>query len=451
MSGKKNIILRGHVYSKIKVNCRSNIGRGGNGEVYPATILDDNDLGMEIVVKFFRCKNDPIRYERFKRETLFIVKSSDYFNGILPIYDYSLPDYSELDEKEAWYIMPKAEKFYVTQKRSLLENLRIMKELAIIIRDLHEKNYAHRDIKPDNILFYKGKVYLADFGLLWNVNYKQFTQINERLGPYKIMPPELEEVHPNSNIEYTKSDVYLWAKVLWMILKRNNIGFRGTYSRGDSQIYLQKDGEYSDVITFEPIHKIMENATCQDMNKRLDISHCIDLLDCQIRILDQEEERIDEQLLAKLIYEEDAKEITSQMCPDSEVYQGQEKIIGVLKAVFRDAIFYIKDNRISQDDMIGYEKLPFRFLSINDDSDGRVSLSTFVQGKGTTVYSFYIKELKYFRENELIQLSLAEKNQTMMGFQKFNMNLSMFGQVFLDDDYTIMLAKPGYEINEWRL
>lgn len=39
------------------------------------------------------------------------------------------------------------------------------------------------------------------------------------------MPPELENVQTDLDLDFRPSDVYLFAKVLWMTLKGDNIGF----------------------------------------------------------------------------------------------------------------------------------------------------------------------------------------------------------------------------------
>ena len=34
---------------------------------------------------------------------------------------------------------------------------------------------------------------MSDFGLCWGIGEERLTGLNERVGPYKIMPPELEK------------------------------------------------------------------------------------------------------------------------------------------------------------------------------------------------------------------------------------------------------------------
>ena len=51
---------------------------------------------------------------------------------------------------------------------------------------------------------------------------------------------------------------------------------------------MNKD-DYDNVITFEPIHKLMEESTFEEMGKRISIQKCIEYLELQRKILDERE------------------------------------------------------------------------------------------------------------------------------------------------------------------
>ena len=89
---------------------------------------------------------------------------------------------------------------------------------------LHAIGYAHRDIKPKNLLMFKKRLYLSDFGLVWNINDQDehITEAKDCLGTKAIRPPELQPVGDINDVDYRKSDVYLYAKTIWMILHCNN-------------------------------------------------------------------------------------------------------------------------------------------------------------------------------------------------------------------------------------
>ena len=63
--------------------------------------------------------------------------------------------------------MPKAEKFVLQDGLSLIEKLKRMLELGKILSEIHKKGIAHRDLKPEKLLIFNGRIYLADYGLVW--------------------------------------------------------------------------------------------------------------------------------------------------------------------------------------------------------------------------------------------------------------------------------------------
>lgn len=100
-----------------------------------------------------------------------------------------------------------------------------------------DEDYAHRDIKVDNLLVLNKRLKLADFGLIWNIDDSRMTNVGERIGPYYIGPPELENIDLSID-DFRPSDVYLFSKLVWEIIKNDFIGFRGEYKRDNEEFYL---------------------------------------------------------------------------------------------------------------------------------------------------------------------------------------------------------------------
>lgn len=325
------------------------IGKGGNGEVYSIKVINGQNLikknwpqfsGAEFVVKLFSVngksqRNQKKRYKRFCQEVKKQLELSKVIKGIMPIIDYYLPEeYSETNR--AWYVMPKAESIKCIYRKTLEEKLEILIDLLNILDKIHEQGVAHRDIKPDNLLMINESLYLADFGLLWTKEAEHITDEGERLGPIKILPPEMESTTKIAGFNYYESDIYLYAKVIWMILKGNNNGFYGPYSRSAVQIYLDKNG--FNCSTLEPIHRLIEGATVDLWWERISIEECREFLleqlyVCRGQLPDEKENWYKQQ--------EEKKYFISTIVPDENVYTELGKIHMYLDNVAKGSKMYV--------------------------------------------------------------------------------------------------------------
>ncbi len=273
---KKNPIIEG-TQGKYKVG--NYINKGGNGNVYDVEIIEtsNNDmLEKEYVIKKLTGKGES-RYRRFKKEIESVNILSRSVKGIIPIIDWSLRS------GDCWYIMPKAESYDYNSKTTL-EIMIDMLNVAETIKKIHKYGYQHRDIKPSNLLFYKGELCLSDFGLVWNnKSDDNITQISENIGPILIRPNELKTIMTSSEIDFEKSDAYLFSKTLWMMLMKNKIGFTGEYHRDDDQIRLKKEVLDANM-TLEPLHLLLDGCTKDEFYERKNINYAICNLKNEINI-----------------------------------------------------------------------------------------------------------------------------------------------------------------------
>ena len=270
------------------------IGSGSNGEVYPIKYYYCGDKSKKpnytsLVCKIFKC-DDKIknaekkeRKERFKNECEFVYYNIRKLTNVIPVLDYYCND----DKEEYWYIMPLAVEFGFINSKPLRTKLSEMLEIAEAIKSLHMLGKAHRDIKPQNILVLNDKVCLTDFGLLWTGYESKLTYEGEKVGPRFILPPELLSTTKKMNIDFRKSDVYLFAKVLWMYLYKDKIGFQGEYALSNLRISLNKTMfEETRNKSIFPLNMLMMNATKDDYTKRIDIDEAIRYINEQINIID---------------------------------------------------------------------------------------------------------------------------------------------------------------------
>jgi serine/threonine protein kinase len=225
-------------------------------EGYP----DIPDLIMKI------CKTPLQRYEkpRSKRFNDEIIALRDcnkvdplntikvYHYGSVKIYDkegyYSTYRFYTMD-----YASDDLHSFLIRNNPSILDRINLFLEICDSLQLLWKANYYHRDIKPDNILFFGGKWKLGDLGLVEH-RYKSFEvdEVGEWIGPRGWQSPEainkfVTEGTPwkyrfDTKIDH-QSDLYQLGKLLWFITQGNCP--EGGIKRSD---FLMKDDRLYQVV-----------------------------------------------------------------------------------------------------------------------------------------------------------------------------------------------------------
>jgi serine/threonine-protein kinase len=208
----------------------------------------------------FLAKIKPIAYARFRDEVAVLKKTND-IEGILPILDSYLP--TSLSGKRPWYATPLAIPIAEwSQKASAREHVVAIAEAAETIADLHERGIAHRDLKPPNLVQFKDRCHVVDFGLVDYPTKSTLTGSKERIGPLWTMAPE---VRRNGNkADPMPGDVFSLAKSLWINLKQTPQGFDGQYTAGGEVSIGQLFGD-SYVM---PLEELLSAATAHDPSKR---------------------------------------------------------------------------------------------------------------------------------------------------------------------------------------
>lgn len=139
------------------------IGRGAFGEVRIARKKDDCKIyAIKIMKKGELLKKNQVSHIRAERDVLALADNP----WVVKLH------YSFQDPKHLYLIMeylPGGDLMTILMKYDILteEQTRFyIAETAMAIRSVHELNYIHRDLKPDNILLDRdGHVKLSDFGL----------------------------------------------------------------------------------------------------------------------------------------------------------------------------------------------------------------------------------------------------------------------------------------------
>lgn len=417
------------------------IGKGGNGKVVEANIINpqsDKDYVLKIlsINKWRDIEKKKLRYKRFNKEIHKVLEFQNDIPGIMKILDFYCPDEMQHDN-EVWYLMYKAQgfqEFSVNNHIDIKIKIEYLLQLSNILWDLHERGYSHRDIKVDNLLVLDNQLMLSDFGLIWNVDDYRITADGERLGPFYIGPPELESRDTNLD-DYRSSDVYLFSKVVWMVIKDDMIGFRGEYRRDNKQFYL--DPTKLGITTFEPIHQLLEKATKFSMIERINIHECRELLKSQLLIIN---ECIPNKAL-KYRFKELGMEIVNNEQPDERIYEIFDTILRIVERLTPISNIYIEGpNETVIADSI--EKW------IEDKSLIFKSKKNLGQVHSYLCYPDYIKYISKTEEFEL-HLKKVERESIHSEFVSYKESrMAKWGiinnNIFLDEPLVIRFEKREY-------
>ena len=98
-------------------------------------------------------------------------------------------------------------KFIMTDEVNISFELLIQWFITIAkgIKCMHDNNYVHFDIKPENIVIHENNAKLIDFGL---AEYIEKGNQYRGMGTPKYIAPELMKKDNNNESDYTKCDIY---------------------------------------------------------------------------------------------------------------------------------------------------------------------------------------------------------------------------------------------------
>lgn len=191
--------------------------------------------------------------------------TQDKAPGILPMLK------AESGPDPFWYITPKAELLAVYLKdKDFHTVVEIVAELAECLRFLNEKyGVHHRDIKPDNLFWLKGKPVFGDFEIARWAKKKTFaTRTRQRVGPEAYLAPEAGRA---GNVDdWGKVDVYSLAKTLWSLAApRESDGSVRRPPPGEHQgLYPAYGLQYLTDRRASSLNGLMESASAHDPRER---------------------------------------------------------------------------------------------------------------------------------------------------------------------------------------
>ena len=203
------------------------IGEGGMARVFKGT----NDVGGVAAIKLINpyYQHDPSFRDRFRREAEALTQVEH--EGIVRILQWvddgeilamimeflnGQPFNRHLDavfsrEENSQTVKPLNPDGF-----RILENLRIMRDIALAMSHVHRKGVCHRDLKPDNIIIIKtdkgSLAKIIDFGICHPQGSPRRTRIGIAIGTPGYMAPE--QIIPSREID-NRTDIYALGLILF--------------------------------------------------------------------------------------------------------------------------------------------------------------------------------------------------------------------------------------------
>lgn len=198
-------------------------GRGGSATVYLARDLKHDRF---VAIKVLNPDVGQATGERFLREIQ--VSAGMQHPHILPTYDSGVAD------GRLYFVMPFVDGGSLRQRLEAAtalptdEALRIAHDIGIALAHAHDLGIVHRDVKPENIMFYHGHACLADFGVARAVEQMDagITGHGTVVGTPAYMSPEQVTAQGFDG----RSDVYSLACVLYEMIAGTRL-FDGSTAR----------------------------------------------------------------------------------------------------------------------------------------------------------------------------------------------------------------------------
>jgi tetratricopeptide (TPR) repeat protein len=196
------------------------LGRGGMGTVY---LAHDTSLERDVAIKVLNTfVSSALGAERFTREIRLTARL--VHPNIVPLFDSGRVPGPLGEGERLFYVMPHIDgqplraRLLREGPLAVSEVLRIMDDVAEALAYAHAMGSVHRDVKPENVFWYRGRALLADFGVaLWNQNQgdARVTQAGLIVGSPVYLSPEQAE---GSGLVDGRSDLYSLGCVAFELL-----------------------------------------------------------------------------------------------------------------------------------------------------------------------------------------------------------------------------------------
>jgi len=228
------------------------IGHGGNAEVYSAS-SGNQSAALKIL------KNGPWgkrQLARFHTEIEAMRRYSDNPH-VLPIFEANVPEHPT-EANPPWFAMGKAEPLYIAlgKEAKLDEIIEACAAFADALSQMHEKDDAHRDIKPDNLFRFENNWAVGDFGLVQLDGKISVTMAGDKIGAIHYIAPEM--LNNAYEQDGKPADVYSLAKTIWVLATGQKYPLPGQMQK---QIVAMRLSSYTSDSRSKSLEGLIEKAT----------------------------------------------------------------------------------------------------------------------------------------------------------------------------------------------
>lgn len=257
----------------------SRIGAGAAGEVFLAKYKK-----MEVAVKFFgrgivHISKDEMKIsDDFEKEGNILGELNH--KNIIHIYGAICepPTFALVME----YLPQGNLNDYITSNPSLPYRKKVcmLKELAIGLQYIHNKNIMHRDLKMENILVADdGTIKIADFGLSKLISRDGVKKHTQMIGTSYYRAPEIIKSGEYS----TKADIFSLSMIMYSLLTEHLQPF-DTHSKGSVEFKVANDPKFRPIIPrliykrkqYGPYIDIMKRSWHEDPKERPPIEELLE-------------------------------------------------------------------------------------------------------------------------------------------------------------------------------
>jgi len=222
-----------NIYGEFNLETKS-LGQGGTSMV-KGFIFNEKEYAIKFLSENIK-DNDSKSFKRFKQAHLNL--NSLNLSTVIPQLHMDKLEINKELTVPYIIIMEKADKTlkqYISEKRNdgslnHIEINKILKNLYLIINEIHQHGIIHRDIKPENIFYYKNSFVLGDFDIA-SFDEDRYIKLHdtkdgERLANAYCSAPE--QFIKGSKITQA-TDLYALGQIIhWLIT--------GNYLKGQSSI-----------------------------------------------------------------------------------------------------------------------------------------------------------------------------------------------------------------------